>query len=427
MGAQKMIDLLIRGVELNGQRLDVGITGNRFSEIAPQISGAAKTVLDGSGMAILPTFWNTHTHAAMTLLRSAADDLELHTWLQGYIWPLEGELSEEDIYHGTRLACLEMIKSGTTGFSDMYWYFPGVARAVDSMGMRAVLSSVFIDFNDEIRAKKQREETVQLFATMGQYSNRIHFSMGPHAIYTVSEESLRWSADFAKTHDLLLHIHLSETQKEVDDCLALHGMRPVCWLDSIGFLNEKVLVAHAIHLDEEEVDILAKRGVKVAHCPVSNMKLASGNFPYMRLKERGVKIFLGTDGCASNNNLDMLEEMKMAALHAKLVHQDPTVLSAKEAFEMATQGGQAMGLKDTGRIEVGARADGMLVDLSNHRLAPGHHLITDLVYSADRSCIDTVFCDGKILMRHGRVEGEEEIVAEARAYKKRFSGKTKSC
>ena len=418
------MDVLIRGVELNGQQVDVGISGNRFSEIAPEIHKSAQTILEGAGMALLPTFWNAHTHAAMTLLRSAADDLELHTWLQEYIWPLEGELGEEDIYHGTRLACLEMIKSGTTGFSDMYWHFSGVARAVEEMGMRAVLSSVFIDFNDEKRAKKQREETSWLFGEMEPYSDRIHFSMGPHAIYTVSETSLRWAADFAKQYDLLLQIHLSETRKEVDDCLEAHGMRPVCWLDSIGVLSQNVLIAHAIHLDEEEMAILAERGVKVAHCPVSNMKLASGNFPYTGLKERGVALFLGTDGCASNNNLDMLEEMKMAALHAKLVHRDPTVLSAKEAFEMATQGGRAMGL-NTGRIEVGALADCMLVDLSNHRLAPGHHLITDLVYSADRGCIDTVFCDGKILMRHGYVEGEEKIVAEAQAYKKRFSGKTK--
>jgi 5-methylthioadenosine/S-adenosylhomocysteine deaminase len=304
-----------------------------------------------------------------------------------------------------------MIKSGTTEFNDMYWHFHGSARAVEEMGMRATLASVFIDFNDEKKAVEQRAETERLLAESESYSERITFSLGPHAIYTVSEASLRWIKDFSDKHDLPIHIHLSETKQEVEDCVKLHGLRPVEWLERIGFLGANVLAAHVIHVTDEEIEILARRRVRVVHCPVSNMKLVSGSFPYARMRAAGVEILLGTDGCASNNNLDLLEEMKVAALHAKLVHGDPTVLPAREAFLLATSARE---------IAEGARADCMLVDLKNHRLAPGFRLVDDLVYSADASCIDTVICAGQILMQGGQVKNETAIVSEAQGYKKRF-------
>ncbi|VGO18042.1 amidohydrolase [Pontiella sulfatireligans] len=412
--------LLIKNVELDGKETDVLIEGNRFKAIGADLNAPESDFLEGQGMAVVPTFVNGHTHASMTLMRSYADDLELHDWLTNYIWPLESKLGEEDIYHGARLACLEMIKSGTTCFNDMYWHFHGVARAVEEMGLRAVLSSVFIDFSDEAKAAEQRELTMRLFEESKRYSDRIGFALGPHAIYTVSESSLRWIKSFADEHGLLIHIHISETEKEVEDCVALCGLRPVEWLQKIGFLGCNIVAAHAIHVTDKEIHLLAKNGVKVVHNPVSNMKLASGSFSYARMREHGVEVSLGTDGCSSNNNLCMLEEMKMAALHAKLVHNDPTVLSAREAFNMATlEGAKALRL-DCGEIAEGKLADCMLVDLSNHRLAPGYQLIDDLVYSADTSCIDTVICDGRILMQNGCVEGEEEIVAEARRYATTF-------
>jgi len=410
--------MLIRNVQLDGRTVDVLVEGNRFKTIGENLVAETKAIVEGNGMAILPTFVNMHT--SMTLMRSYADDLELHDWLENHIWPMEAQLDEEDIYHGARLACLEMIKSGTTCFNDMYWHFHGIARAVEEMGLRATLSSVFIDFNDAAKAAEQRELTERLFGEVRQYSDRIGFALGPHAIYTVSEESLRWAKAFADLHGLLLHIHVSETEKEVADCEAQHGLRPILWLEKIDVLGPNVIAAHAIHVTDEEIGILARNKVKVVHNPASNMKLASGSFPYARMRAGGVAVSIGTDGCSSNNNLDMLEEMKLAALHAKLVHGDPTLLPAKEAFEMATVwGAEALGL-DCGKIAEGLLADFMLVNLSNHRLAPGYRLVDDLVYSADRSCIDTVVCDGKILMRGGVVEGEGEIVATARGYKKRF-------
>ncbi|MDZ8117343.1 amidohydrolase [Pontiella agarivorans] len=414
------MSLLIKNIELNGVCTDVLIQGNRFASIAPELEAEGAEILDATGMAIIPGLVNMHTHASMTLLRSYADDLHLHDWLNNHIWPLEATMTEEDIYHGARLACLEMIKSGTTCFADMYWHFHGVARAVEEMGLRAVLSSVFIDLNDEARAEKERKLAEKLYEESKRYSDRIGFSLGPHAIYTVSEASLKWAKAFARENGLLFHIHLSETEKEVADCLAEHGLRPVQWLEKNGLLDEQTIAAHVVHVNDEEIEILARRGVQVVHNPGSNMKLASGSFPVQKMLQAGVKLSLGTDGASSNNNLCMLEEMKLAALQAKVVHGDPTLLPAKTVFDMATgNGAAALGL-DAGEIAEGRLADCVMVNLENPRLVPGYDLISDMVYSADSSCIDTVICNGRVLMRNGRVDGEEEIIAEARKYKNRF-------
>lgn len=414
-----MSDLLIRNVELDGVQTDIRVENGRFVRIAPNQVDSADRVLDALGLAIMPSFVNGHTHAAMSLLRSYADDRTLHDWLENYIWPAESALTEEDIYHGTRLACLEMIRSGTTCFNDMYWHFEGIVRAVEESGMRAVLSSVFIDFGDQERALAQQQDTERLWKASKACSERIQFALGPHAIYTVSEASLQWIAHFAETHGLMVHIHLSETQKEVEDCLVQHGMRPVEYLEHLGVLNERVIAAHAIHLSDSEIHLLAQRRVKVVHNPASNMKLSSGSFAYQRLRDAGVEILLGTDGNASNNNLDMLEEMKLAALHAKLVHNNPTTLPAKDIFNIATSdGAKALGL-DAGRIQEGSLADCLLVDLFNHRLTPGYDLVADMVYSADSSCIHSVICDGRILMENGIVPGEQEIIEQARAYSRK--------
>lgn len=415
------MDVLIKNVMLGGALTDVLIEGNRFKSIDVGLAADDAQVLDGSGKAIVPSFVNGHTHASMTLLRGYADDLELHDWLTNYIWPLEAKMTEEDIYHGARLACLEMIKSGTTCFNDMYWHYHGTARAVEESGIRAVLSSVFIDFNDPDRAAKEQETATRLREESQCYSDRIRFALGPHAIYTVSKESLLWAKSFAREHGLKIHIHLSETDKEVQDCIEAHGVRPVEWLNQIGFLGPELIAAHVIHVNDDEIALLAEHDVKVVHNPVSNMKLVSGRFPYRRIKEAGIDIALGTDGCSSNNNLCMFDEMKTAALHAKLTHGDPTVMPAEEVYAMATDlGANALGL-DCGKVAEGMLADCLLVDLANPRLAPGYQLVDDLVYSADSSCVDTVICDGKILMQNGVVDGEEEIVAEARAYAKRFA------
>jgi 5-methylthioadenosine/S-adenosylhomocysteine deaminase len=409
------MSILIKNILLNDQIQDVYIEDKHFKSIGPSLDVTALELIDGSDMAILPSFINAHTHAAMTLLRGYADDLELHTWLQDHIWPFESQLTFDDIYIGAKLACLEMIKTGTTFFCDMYWHLPATLKAVYEMGIRAALSSVFIDFNDPKKAKDFRARTRKFFREK-QSHERVIFTLGPHAIYTVSKDSLTWLKDFADENELLIHIHVSETRKEVHDCLKMHDMRPVKYLESIGFLGPNVIACHSVWVNEEEMDILAGRDVKVVHNPVSNMKLGSGSFPFKEMSQRRICLGLGTDGCSSNNNLNMLEEMKIAALQAKLNHHDPTLFTADQALECATLGGARIFGLDMGKIAVGMLADCILINLNHYSLLPRHDLISNLVYSASSESIDTTICNGQILMRNRKVPGEEKIVEEVKIW-----------
>lgn len=420
------MSILIRKVRLKGEVVDVLIRGNRFDSIGADMDAKTDVVIDGAGKAILPSFHNAHTHAAMTLLRGYADDMELHTWLSRYIWPFEARLTEDDIYWGAKLACLEMIKSGTTFFADMYWHWKGTARAVEEMGMRAALSAAFFDFEDQGRAEAMKRQVMDLHEFSSSCSDRIRFILGPHAIYTVSPDSLRWLRDYAGRHDLLIHTHLSETKKEVEDCLGRFGKRPVEYLHDLGLLSPNLSLAHAIWVDEREMTLLAENGVQVAHCPVSNMKLASGRFDYAAMRAHGVSVALGTDGCSSNNNLDMVEEAKVASLLAKVTAMDPTVFPAQEVFDAATVNGARMYGLDAGRISTGMLADCILVDLNHLRMVPGHNLVSNLVYGAGSACVDTTICNGRVLMLGGRVEGEEEILEQARATVTRLTGQAAS-
>ncbi len=407
--------ILIKGASLNRVTKDIYIEENVIKTVQDSIDLHADTILSGAGKAVIPSFINGHTHAAMTLLRGYADDMHLQEWLEKKIWVLEAKMTEEDIYWGAKLACLEMIKTGTTFFNDMYWFWKGTARAVEEMGIRAAISAVFIDFFSQEKANEQKALNEELFKESKGFSERIHFTLGPHAIYTVSEESLRWAADFSRKNDLLLHIHLSETKKEVDDCIQTHGVAPVEYLERIGFLGPNVIACHGVWLSQEEIETMKRYDVKVVHNPVSNMKLSvGGTFPYERLRKAGITTCLGTDGCSSNNNLDMLETIKFASLLQKHHRGDSTALPAREAFELATiQGAKAFGL-DCGTIEVGSLADIALVDLKRPELTPHFDLHSDLAYAANGSCIDTLICDGKVLMRERTVEGEEDILEGAR-------------
>ncbi len=408
------MSILIRQVLVPEKGMhDVLIEGNKISKIAERIESQADEVIDGRNLAIIPSFVNAHTHAAMTLMRGYSDDLMVQEWLEQKIWPLEGKLSEEDVYWGAKLACLEMIKTGTTFFNDMYWHFHGTARAVEEMGIRAAISPVLIDLFNEQQAAEQRQLNERLFSESKKYSERVQFALGPHAIYTVSEPTLRWNKEFADANGIIIHIHISESKGEVEDSLKQFGKTPVRYLQDIGFLGPNVVAAHSIWLDDEEIRMLKDHEVKVVHNPTSNMKLSSGTFPYMKFKARGVSVSLGTDGCASNNNLDMLEEMKFASVVEKMYDQDPTVMPAQEAFEMATKNGaEAFGL-NAGEIAEGKLADLLLVNMRHYLMVPNHHLISNLVFSANGSVVDTTICDGRILMRHGQVAGEDEIIENA--------------
>ena len=393
-----MASLLIKNTLLDGKTTDILVVDGRFASLSAPAGTVADETLDASGTAILPPFYNTHTHAAMSLLRGYADDMPLHKWLNDYIWPYENKMTAADIREGSRLAIREMIQTGTVFFSDMYFEIDETIAAVQEFGIRAAIGVTFVEAHSK---SQQAEKLAMLRNWVDPTGGLITLTVAPHAVYTVGPDLLVQCAETARSLGMKIHIHLSETQTEVSDCVRDHGTTPVRYLDSLGFLGPDVIAAHVVHVDEEEADILARRGVTVAHCPCSNMKLASGVFPYKRLRDAGCRIALGTDGDSSNNNLDMREEMKFAALLAKVSSGDPEVMPADEALALATRcGAEAFGI-DAGVIREGKLADALLVRLDDVQMQPCHNLVSNWVYAAGSHCIDTVLCNGKIVMtRH---------------------------
>lgn len=401
------MSILIKNVLLDNKDVDIFIEGNKIKKIGEHLDIQADEKIDGNGKIVLPGLMNMHTHSAMTLFRGYADDMPLQKWLEQKIWPAEAKLTAEDVYWGMKLACLEMIKTGTTTFVDNYWFVPAGAKATAEMGLRAVLAPPFFDLFDKNKREQAIKQTEEVFQASRNFNPRVSFGLSPHSIYTVSEQGLSWIRDFANKHNLLIQIHLSETKKEVEDCQKKYNKRPAEFLDSLNFLNEDVLIAHSIWLNENEIDILNKRKVSVVYNPSSNMKLSSGIFNYAAVKKGNINITLGTDGCASNNNLDMIEEMKIAALLQKL--DNPENLPAAECLQLASQNGAKFLGLETG-IEKGKLADLILIDLRCSAFVPGHNFVSDIVYSANGDCVSDLICDGKILMRNRKVEGEEEIL-----------------
>ncbi len=401
----------------NGTRSDILIEGNLIEKVGDCAGMRAEHEIDGARLAALPGLMNGHTHAAMTLLRGFADDMPLEPWLKEKIWPTEAKLTEDDVYWGAKLACLEMVKSGTTFFSDMYWHLQGIINAVDQSGMRALLSSPDIDFSDDSKAEKQLVENERFYLEHSGKNSRIRFALGPHSPYATSPLQLLWSKEFSEKHDILVHIHVSETQCEVDEVVSKRGVRPVEYLEKIGLLSPRLLACHCIWLSDREIELFAFRGVNVIHCPTSNLKLASGHagMPYKKLTKAGINVCLGTDGPASNNNLDMFEAMKVASILQKSTHADPTALIARHAFDMATTNAAKAFRINAGAIRKGMLADIILVDLENPALVPNHNLVSNVVYSANGSCVDTTICDGRIIMQGRKVEGEEETIEKAQA------------
>jgi 5-methylthioadenosine/S-adenosylhomocysteine deaminase len=408
------MSILIKNVLLNDNETNIYIEDNLITEIGSE-KVESEHVIDGRNKAAIPGLVNTHTHAAMTLLRSYADDLILDDWLKYKIWPIEANITKDDIYWGTKLACLEMIRSGTVVFNDMYYHGEVAAKAVEEMGIRGVLSEVFFDMFDESIGEKGRKSVESGITKLREFtSGRIIPALGPHAIYTVSGEGLQWVCEFAKEHDLLIHIHLAETKKENDDFVEKHGIRPVPYLEKIDFLGENIVMAHCVWLDRKDMEILAKHKVKISHNPISNMKLGVGAMlAYNDLRSAGCLVSLGTDGAASNNNLDLFDSMKFAALAQKMFTSDPTALSAHEVFDMATVSGASSLRVDSGEIREGKLADILLLDLKSPSFTPNHNLISNIVYSANGSCVDTTICDGRILMRDKEVEDEQEVLKQA--------------
>lgn len=416
------MDLLIRDVTLlDGSTGHIGIEGNRISHLGTDLPAVTPArTLDGTDRLALPGLVNAHTHAAMVLFRGYGDDMPLMPWLEERIWPAEAKLTDEDVYWGTRLACAEMIRTGTTLFNDMYWKVPNAIRAIEDAGLRATVSGGLISGGFLGDLKGEIVELIGMYEA-GEFPDRVRLSIAPHAPYTVTPEDLEWCAQLAIDHDLPIQIHLSETLREVEECLEQHGMRPAFHLERCGILDRPTTLAHGTWLDREELAMLSRYPATVVHNPVSNLKLACGQgrdvrgwFDYAGAKAEGVSVALATDGTASNTNLDMFEEMKFASLMAKHASGDPTCMPAAETVEIATRGGaDGMGWTDAGRLEVGALADIVLLDLTEPTLSPMHDPASHAVYAANGGCVHTTICDGRVLMEDGEIEGYDEIRSRA--------------
>jgi 5-methylthioadenosine/S-adenosylhomocysteine deaminase len=403
-----------------GVESDILIEGNRIAGISPSEASAYVAdddtcVVDCTGKAVVPGFVNMHTHAGMSMMRGIGEDIAFHEWL-ARIWDIESKIDDEWVYHATKVACLEMIKTGTTTFNDHYWHMPMAHKAAMDLGLRPVLAYVICDRNDPEESERQKKQCEEMYAEAQTWNDHSLFAIAIHAIYSVREEMIVWATRFARERGLKIHIHVSETQKEIDDCMAQHGgMSPVEYLDSLGILGPDVIAAHTLWLSENDIRILGERGVTCVHNVNSNLKLASGyKFLYNELRDAGANVCLGTDGCASSNNLDMLETMKTAAMIQKAWRNDPSAMPIAEIMSMATaNAGKALGL-EIGEIREGALADLLIVDTENYNfLSPGT-FEANLIYSAHSDCIDSVICNGEFIMRSRVVPGEKEILAEAR-------------
>ncbi|QPV64763.1 amidohydrolase [Halosimplex litoreum] len=419
-----MSDLLVAGgqvlrPDLTVERADVLVdreSGDVADVVEPGTADAAER-LDASGGLVIPGLINAHGHVAMTLLRGYADDKPLDAWLQEDIWPVEAELTADDIAAGAELGIVEMIKSGTTAFSDMYFHVDRIADAVERAGVRAVLGHTAVTVGkDDEAARADMQRSLDVAKELDDAADgRVTTTFQPHSLTTVGEEYLREFVPKAREADLPIHFHANETENEVDPIVDEHGLRPLEYAADLDLLGEDTYVAHGVHLDETEVELLADTGTGVAHCPASNMKLASGMAPVQRLRDAGVTVGIGTDGAASNNDLDAFDEVRDAAMIGKLAAEDAGAVPAEAAVEMVTRGSADLLGVDSGRVEAGANADLAVVDLEAPHLTPAHDLVSHLAYAVRGSDVRHTVCAGEVLMRDREVVTLDERAVRERA------------
>lgn len=443
LAAPKKADLVISGgtvltmagpnIENGAVVIDAGriIAVGKSSEIAKQYAG--RDTIDAHGKAVMPGFVNTHTHVPMTLFRGIADDRDLMDWLTHFIFPAEAKnVTADFVKWGTRLAAAEMIRSGTTTFTDMYYFESDIARETKRAGLRAVLGETVIDF--PVPDNKTWDEAMaycRKYVATWKGDRLITPAIAPHAPYTVSEEHLRQVRALATELHVPIVIHVSETKNELQQIGEKHnGMTPGKYLDSIGFLGHDVIVAHGVWLTSDEWPLFVQHKTGVAHCPESNMMLASGIAPVVDMRHAGMNVGLGTDGPAgSNNNLDMVEEAASAARLQKIAKMDPKVLSARDVLEMATIGGaRVLAMEDKiGSLEAGKRADVIVIDLQSPKVQPVYSVESAIVYAASGSAVTTTIVDGKILMRGGKVLTVDvpQAMAKAKEYRDKVTASLK--
>jgi 5-methylthioadenosine/S-adenosylhomocysteine deaminase len=432
------VDLIIKGATIvtmdSARRVinngAVAVDHGRIASVgtAADIDAAytAREVLNADGKVVIPGLINGHTHVPMTLFRGIADDLDLQEWLTKYIFPAEAKnVTEDFVRAGTRLGLAEMIRSGTTTYCDMYYFEDAIADETFKAGMRGVLGETVIDF--PVADNKNNADAmtyVERFVNHWKGNALIIPAIAPHAPYTVSEDHLKAARSFSDRTGAPVVIHVSETKREVDDSIKSKGASPIDYLNRIGFLTDRVIAAHVVWPTAEELGLLKRLGVGVVHNPQSNMKLASGVAPVPDMLKNDLAVGLGTDGAASNNDLNLWEEMDTAAKLHKVFSKDPKVVSAREAFEMATiRGARALHLeKEIGSIEAGKRADLVVVDLDDLNQTPFYNIYSDLVYAAKAGDVRTVIIEGRIVMRDRRLLtlNEETIKADARRYREKI-------
>lgn len=377
------------------------IDGKRIAGFPDTADGVPyDEIIDGKGMLALPGLVNTHTHVAMTLFRSYADDLALMDWLQNMIWPAEAHLDDDIVYWGSMLAFAEMIRGGTTAFCDMYMFMDSCAQAAEAAGIRGNIARGLAGVTPN--GMKALEENVELYRKWNNGADgRIRVMLGPHAPYTCPPDYLKKVRDTAEQYGIPIHIHLSETKGEVDTCREKFGITPIALMNQIGLFDVPTLAAHCVHVTEDDIAIMAEKQVCVAHNPGSNLKLASGIAPVPAMRKAGVVVGLGTDGASSNNKLDMFAEMRLAALIHKAASLDPFAIKAEEALQMGTKdGAMCLGYDDLGELKEGYLADLILVDRSGWHWKPRFNSISLAVYAGNSMDVDTVMVNGKVLMRH---------------------------
>jgi 5-methylthioadenosine/S-adenosylhomocysteine deaminase len=425
--------VLIRGVMVIPRpeagvipKADVVIEGRRFSAVvvSEEVQGPFDRVIEGEGKLLIPGLVNAHTHLAMTLFRGLAQDRPLMDWLEKEVWPREKKLTGEIVHWFSLLGLVEMIRSGTTAFADMYFFMEEVAEAVEKAGLRALLSyGIIAPKPERIEPELKKAES---FAREwdGKAEGRIRAALSPHAPYTCGPEVWKRTVALARELRIPIHTHLAETREEVERFRAETGRSPVEWLEELGVFGVPTLAAHCVHLSEKDMEILAAHGVSAVHCPTSNLKLACGIAPVVEMLKSGANVCLGTDGAGSAGDLNMIEEMRLAALLAKVHTGDPQALPAPEALSMATwRGAAALGWgKDLGTIEPGRRADGIMLNLAQVHWFPNHDPLANLVYAGQAADVDTVFVDGRFLLIGGELQtlDEEEILGRCRELAKRF-------
>ena len=400
---------LITNIELldtpNGELYCIAIDDKKIVSVAKEAPQGfvAEEVLDGKGKLATPGMVNTHGHVSMTLLRSYADDLALMDWLNNHIWPIEGKMVAEDIYWGAMLGIAEMLKGGTTCFADMYSEMDDVAKAAAQLGIRANLCRGMIGFQDN--AMDALAENVKLFKDWhGFDEGRIRVTLGPHAPYTCPDGFMEKVIATAKKEGMEVQMHLCETLDEINGSQKDYGMTPIERMDKLGLFDCGVIAAHCVHLTEKDMDIMAAKKVRVAHNPQSNLKLASGIANVPGMQKQGITVGLGTDGTSSNNNLDMLEEIRLAAMLHKGNTYDPLVIPAKEAWRMGTvEGSRVLGFDNVGELKPGQYADIVLWDMHKPYWYPRHNKLSLLVYAANSSDADTVYVNGKKVLEAGKL------------------------